>query len=229
MISDKFNILCLLKTSLGINPNDEVSKSLILEKVKNKNVFEIYLIQYLVDMLITAPTSVKKQNDLLIKNMNNVHKFHQIYDDTIKLFQTDKEFINYKKKISRELCLSMQNSRYIVNRVIYEFAHDYINTHIFLSKENIFLNLFLMQKWLKTHEKIKILNLTTTEEFIIFSMLNGLLFEDIIKIYDITDRKEKDYVKTEIETFIPRKLQVETTTQALIKYYYFKIKKRGIK
>lgn len=223
----EYFLLHSIKNSLGIKKNNEVSKSLILDKVKYKNILDLYTIQYLVDNITYAPLIIKKQNDILIKNIKNTKALKKAYKQTQELYENNAEFIKYKKAISRELCLSRQENRYIVNRIIYEFAYKYINKDIYLSRTNIFLNLFLLQKWLKEHEEIKILQLSLTDEFILFSMLNGMMLEDFINFYDINKAEDCEALKYKIETVIPAKLQVATTNQALIKYYYLKILKKG--
>lgn len=227
IITEKYNILCNIKNSLGIKRQEEVSKSIILEMVKYRNLNEIYLMKYLVDNITNAPKRIYKQNTILIKKFNNPRILKQSLEQTNYLYETNNEFINYQKKISRELYLSKQINRNIVNCIIYEFAYNFINKNIQLSKTNIFLNFYLMQKWLTEQEKIQILPLDYIEENIILALLNGYQIDDLIDFFHTDKQKLKTYFKYLTENILLQKLQVETSNQAIIKYYYIKILKRN--
>ena len=65
-VMPQYEKLIMLKKALMLGESEEVNEKILLERSREHNLREIYLVGYLVDVVLKAPKEVREQNYLLI-------------------------------------------------------------------------------------------------------------------------------------------------------------------
>lgn len=219
-LNKSYNMLQNLKHILGFDKNIDTNLNAVFNKLRITNEQEGFLITYLVEQIFNLPPEIKKQYSLLKKYLNNKEKYEKQLYKIKYLYETDRTFIDFLKKIYKELELRYLSERYYFNSVIFEIAYDYINPNIKLNLKNVILNLHFLFFWLEDNKKKKFLTLKDMEKQIIVQILSGNNKKDIMQMELLKEIDNEYFLEAEMHQIIPAKFQVDNLTQALAKYYY---------
>ena len=74
-VMPQYEKLLMLKKALMLGESEEVNEKILLERAREHNLREIYLVGYLVDVVLKAPKEVREQNDLLISCYDKPKEF----------------------------------------------------------------------------------------------------------------------------------------------------------
>lgn len=218
-ITKMYNELQTLKKALGIKKNQEVSKSLLLEKASNHNKKEIFSLEYVIEEIKNMPIEVKKHHKYLRENINN-ENFYELFKETEVLYKTNKIFNNYYKQISKELgFLEISKIKYYLNMLIFEIANEEINDYSIFSIENPVVNLFYLEKWLRKHSVSPVIKLTHREKIILEFYTQGYIDEEF-KFNKLASNIGYDDFQYTTEYILPKKFNAQNITQVLALYFY---------
>lgn len=119
LVIPQYEKLLMLKKALTLDESEEVNEKILLERAREHNEREIYLVGYLVDVVIKAPKEVKQQFELLINSSDNPNEYAKIYRETENMFKTNPKFRRFSAKIFSHLDLFAPFNCMIANLTLY--------------------------------------------------------------------------------------------------------------
>ena len=135
----QYEKLLMLKKDLMLSENEEVNEKILLERAREHNLREIYLVGYLVDVVLNAPKEVQEQNNILISCYDKPKEFAKVQKQSANLFKTNPKFERYFAKIFSHLDLFAPINRIVTNMTIFGLCPEIIPTNVQLEPKNVIL------------------------------------------------------------------------------------------
>jgi len=220
LVIPQYEKLLMLKKALTLDESEEVNEKILLERAREHNEREIYLVGYLVDVVMKAPKELQQQFDLLISCYDNPKEYAKVYRQTEKMFKTNPKFRRYEGKICAHLDLFAPFNCTIVNLTLYGLCPELISTTVQLAPRNVVMNLHILQKWLSEQRKISLSQLTIIEQKVVLYLANGYIPENILDEDDgIIDGVEVKRLKSVLYEMLPARCNVQSVCQVMAVMY----------
>lgn len=212
VVLPKYQKLVMLKKAFMINKNEEVSEKTLLEKAKEHNLIELFLIGYLVDIVMNAPKEVKRQNDLLIESSNIPREYAKVKKQTEKMFKTNPKFMRYSGKICSDLDLMSQRNCAITNLTLFGLCPEIILKKSELEPTNVVMNFHILQEWLSEQRKVDFYLMSEIEKKAVLYLANGYSPKDLLEENFLGDEERTKSVLFEI---LPARCNVQSVCQVM--------------
>lgn len=220
LILPQYEKLLMLKKALTLDENEEINERILLERAREHNEKEIYLIGYLVDAVMKAPKELKQQFDLLINSYNSPKEYAKIYKQTEKMFTTNPKFKRFSAKIFSHLDLFAPFNCMIVNLTIYGLCSELISTTVQLDSQNIIMNLHILQKWLSEQRKISLSQMSVIEQKVVLYLANGYTPKNFLYEYDnVINGEDVSRLKSVLYEILPARCNVQSVCQVMAVMY----------
>lgn len=220
LVLPQYEKLLMLKKALTLDESEEVSEKILLERAREHNEREIYLIGYLVDMVTKAPKELQEQFDLLISCYDNPKEYAKIYRQTENMFRTNPKFRRYEAQICAHLDLFAPFNCTIANLTIYGICPEHISTTVQLQPRNIVMNLHILQKWLSEQRKVTLSQMSIIEQKVVLYLANGYTPKDILDEDDgIIEGEEVEKLKSVLYEMLPARCNVQSVCQVMAVMY----------
>lgn len=220
IVLPQYEKLLMLKKALTLDESEEVSEKILLERAREHNEREIYLVGYLVDMVMKAPKDLQEQFNLLISCYDNPKEYAKIYRQTEKMFRTNPKFRRYEAQICAHLDLFTPFNCMIANLTIYGLCPELISTIVQLQQRNIAMNLHILQKWLSEQRKVTLSQMSIIEQKVVLYLANGYTPEDILNEDDgIIEGEEVERLKSILYEMLPARCNVQSVCQVMAVMY----------
>lgn len=207
--------LLMLKKAVTMGENEEVSERILLDRAREHNEQEIYLIGYLVDAVMNAPKEVREQFDLLISCYDNPKEYEKVYKRTEKMFITNLKFRRYSAKIFAHLDLFTPFNCKLTNLTIFGLCPELISNIVQLDPENIIMNFHILQKWLGEQRQIVLSKISIIEQKVVLYLANGYSPKNILDEYDDVLDEDISRLKSIIYKVLPARCNVQSICQVM--------------
>ena len=205
-----------LKKVLGIKADFETNRELMLYEARQRNKKEVFLLEYLIILLKTAPKCIKDRYKLLAVSELQ-QDFIPLYAQTEMLFQSNIQFKRFSNQADKYLSLKTNACR--CSNMIYELAYSVISETSIFSAENAVMNLYLVQKWLMKHENDAEVLLTHQEKTVLKFLLQGCRQEEITASSILADLTSEE-INEIIQDTLPAKYNTHGIMPALALHLY---------
>lgn len=207
--------LLMLKKAVTMGENEEVSERILLDRAREHNEQEIYLIGYLVDAVMNAPKEVREQFDLLISCYDNPKEYAKVYKRTEKMFITNLKFRRYSAKIFAHLDLFTPFNCKLTNLTIFGLCPELITNIVQLDPENVIMNFHILQKWLGEQRQIVLSKISILEQKVVLYLANGYSPQNILDEYDDVLDEDISRLKSIIYKVLPARCNVQSICQVM--------------
>ena len=215
-ILPQYDKLINLKKALKINDNEEINELLILERAREHNLKEIYLIGYLVDMVMNAPKELKEEHNLLMNYYNSPKDYLKVLQQIKKLYKSNPKCKKYACNIFNDLDLAYWRNCAITNLAIYGLCPELITKTVSLEPKNVILNFHILQKWLNKQRKINLNTLNIIEQKIILYLANGYNPDELINERVMEGKTvDNERIRTILYEILPARCNVQSICQVM--------------
>lgn len=211
-VMPQYEKLIMLKKAFMINKNEEVNEKILLERAREHNLREIYLVGYLVDVVLNAPKEVREQNNILISCYDKPEEFVKAQKQSANLFKTNPKFERYFAKIFSHLDLFAPMNCVIINMTIFGICPEIISTNVQLEPRNVILNFHILQKWLSEQRKVDFYLMSEIEKKAVLYLANGYSPKDLLEENFLGDEERTKSVLFEI---LPARCNVQSVCQVM--------------
>ena len=214
-VMPQYEKLLMLKRALMLGESEEVNEKILLERAREHNLREIYLVGYLVDVVLKAPKEVREQNDLLISCYDKPKEFAKAQKQSENLFKTNPKFRRYFANIFSHLDLFAPMNRDITNMTIFGLCPEIISTSVPLEPKNVILNFHILQKWLSEQRKVDFSLLSDIEKKVVLYLANGYSVEEIVEDDVIEGDYDDERLQTVLYELLPARCNVQSGCQVM--------------
>ena len=214
-VMPQYEKLLMLKKALMLGESEEVNEKILLERSREHNLREIYLVGYLVDVVLKAPKEVREQNDLLISCYDKPKEFAKAQKQSENLFKTNPKFRRYFANIFSYLDLFAPMNRVITNMTIFGLCPEIISTSVPLESKNVILNFHILQKWLSEQRKVDFSLLSDIEKKVVLYLANGYSVEEIVEDDVIEGDYDDKRLQTVLYELLPARCNVQSVCQVM--------------
>lgn len=214
-VMPQYEKLLMLKKALMLGESEEVNEKILLERAREHNLREIYLVGYLVDVVLKAPKEVREQNDLLISCYDKPKEFEKAQKQSENLFKTNPKFRRYFANIFSYLDLFAPMNRVITNLTIFGLCPEIISTSVPLEPKNVILNFHILQKWLSEQRKVDFSLLSDIEKKVVLYLANGYSIEEIVEDDVIEGDYDDERLETVLYELLPARCNVQSVCQVM--------------
>lgn len=216
----RYQKLLMLKKAVTMGKDKEVNEQILLDRAREHNANEIYLVGYLVETVLKAPKELQEQFDTLISCCDNPKEYAKVYKQTEKMFRTNPKFRRYEAKICSHLDLFAPFNCIVTNLTIYGLCPELISNTVQLQPRNVVMNLHVLQKWLSEQRKISLSQMSIIEQKVVLYLSCGHTPESILDEDDgLIKGEDISRLKSVLYEVLPARCNVQSVCQVMAVMY----------
>ena len=216
----RYQKLIMLKKAVTMGKDKEVNEQILLDRAREHNANEIYLVGYLVETVLKAPKELQEQFDTLISCCDNPKEYAKVYKQTEKMFRTNPKFRRYEAKICSHLDLLAPFNCKVTNLTIFGLCRELISNIVQLNPQNVMMNLHILQKWLSEQRQIVLSQMSILEQKVVLYLANGYSPANILDEDDgILEIEDFSRLKSVLYEALPARCNVQSVCQVMAIMY----------
>lgn len=216
----RYQKLIMLKKAVTMGEDEEVNEQILLDRAREHNANEIYLVGYLVETVLKAPKELQEQFNTLISCCDNPKEYAKVYKQTEKMFRTNPKFRRYEAKICSHLDLLAPFNCKVTNLTIFGLCRELISNIVQLNPQNVMMNLHILQKWLSEQRQIVLSQMSILEQKVVLYLANGYSPANILDEDDgILEIEDFSRLKSVLYEALPARCNVQSVCQVMAIMY----------
>ena len=216
----RYQKLLMLKKAVTMGKDKEVNEQILLDRAREHNANEIYLVGYLVETVLKAPKELQEQFNTLISCCDNPKEYAKVYKQTEKMFRTNPKFRRYEAKICSHLDLLAPFNCKVTNLTIFGLCRELISNIVQLNPQNVMMNLHILQKWLSEQRQIVLSQMSILEQKVVLYLANGYSPANILDEDDgILEIEDFSRLKSVLYEALPARCNVQSVCQVMAIMY----------